>query len=304
MIQLAIDNRERFTEMVGDRLGELVLTRELSIILAQELIRKAKPIDHLRRNEKHIKKYWAQLRKRFTEMRDEVLAKIKNPPKSIYNWKKEQWVEKQEFDVEQWLFSKKKWRGTFGSDNGNMMGAVLEESGQQALDDLAIGVDFDNEDKVVLEWLNKNSKNMAWSITDTTYEAIKKTLMDGIAEGESIRKLRNRVMDAFDGISKGRGERIARTEVLKSSNRGSLIAWQQSGVVEGKQWAATMDKRTCPECAEMDGKTMALEKPFFEQGKEHTFESGNTMPFDYEEIMTPPLHPDCRCTLLAILKEV
>lgn len=50
------------------------------------------------------------------------------------------------------------------------------------------------------------------------------------------------------------------------------------------QWSAILDEKTCDICAELDGK-------YFESGDLNL----NTL--------KPPIHPACRCILVAVLKE-
>lgn len=87
-----------------------------------------------------------------------------------------------------------------------------------------------------------------------------------------------------DRIHRYRTETIARTEVLKASNEGRKEAWQQ-GVEEGfigadwvKRWSTEFDARTCDRCAPLNGETVPVLDNF---------------PWG-----DPPLHPNCRCTLL------
>jgi len=96
---------------------------------------------------------------------------------------------------------------------------------------------------------------------------------------------------------------IARTETIRASNFGAEEAYIQSGVVEGKEWLTAFDERTCTSCEEMGGKT---------SGKPRTAKLGQSfdvsdidMNFDYTEgeMPYPPLHPSCRCSLIAILIE-
>lgn len=272
--------------------------------LDEALTKKITQAQFLRINVKHIKRYQVQLEKRFKQMRLEVLGNIKHTSMSRIVTK---------FDVDQWLFSRQKWRGIFTSDGKLYTAAPLEDGGKLIMDDLAVGISFDQEDPRAIKWIAENAKNAGWSITQTQYDRLKVVLMDALVDGLSIPKIRDRIEAAME-VTKASAERIARTEVLKASNRGVWLGMQQSGVVEGKQWLATMDKRTCPRCAEMDGATMPLEKPFFKLGETHTFhgtgetpaptDAGLTDVFDYEEIQHPTLHSQCRCTLLAILKEV
>ena len=307
--------------------------------LDEALTKKITQAQFLRINIKHIKRYQIQLEKRFAQMRREVLGNIKKTPKSFiptkYDIEKQEkdrkvWLETKgidgrntmpdslmyKFDVDQWLFSRQKWRGIFTEDNKLYTAVPLEDGGKLIMDDLNVGIAFDQNDPRAIKWIAENAKNAGWSITQTQYDRLKVVLMDALADGLSIPKIRDRIEAAME-VTKASAERIARTEVLKASNRGVWLGMQQSGVVEGKRWLATADRRVCPRCAEMEGATMRdkpLDEPFFKKGDSFTFhgtdetpaptDAGLTDVFDYEEIQHPPLHTSCRCVLLAILKEV
>jgi hypothetical protein len=102
------------------------------------------------------------------------------------------------------------------------------------------------------------------------------------------RKLRNK-----------RAERIARTEILRSSNMGRQQGWLSAadhGLLDMnasvKEWVSTADgpsivdpgkPETCPVCSAMDKqKVQGLDGEF-------TLPSGRKIPM-------PPAHPNCRCT--------
>lgn len=87
-------------------------------------------------------------------------------------------------------------------------------------------------------------------------------------------------------IHRYRTETIARTETLRASNEGRNEAWRQ-GVEEGfinpgasKQWSAELDGRVCEECAPLDGEIVKLNEEF--------------------SMGDPPVHPNCRCTVLLV----
>lgn len=83
----------------------------------------------------------------------------------------------------------------------------------------------------------------------------------------------NMVRTAMSGIAN-----TARTELYK----------QNDDILKGMMWNATLDLRTCLECASRDGKAWDLSgKPI----------DGNTLP--YRDI---PLHRRCRCTWVPVLK--
>ena len=85
-------------------------------------------------------------------------------------------------------------------------------------------------------------------------------------------------------MEKYRSERIARSEVIRASNFAATEAFDQSGVVDEVQWLATPDDRIDSECADLDGQTIKLGS---------SFASG---------VEYPPLHPNCRCTVVPVIK--
>ncbi|GAF85937.1 unnamed protein product, partial [marine sediment metagenome] len=65
---------------------------------------------------------------------------------------------------------------------------------------------------------------------------------------------------------------------------GSYQAYKQSGVVERKQWLATMDDRVRDEHAAMNGEKVGLDESF-----------SNGLMF--------PGEPNCRCTVLPVIEK-
>lgn len=73
-----------------------------------------------------------------------------------------------------------------------------------------------------------------------------------------------------------RAANIARSEVTKVSNEGALLNFASKGI-EKYMWVATISDRTCPECADLDGKV---------------FEIGNGP--------VPYLHAGCKCAVIPL----
>lgn len=143
---------------------------------------------------------------------------------------------------------------------------------------------FDYEDSI-----KKNVRKFTGSMLDTETEKMTAIIKDGLEAGDSIAVIRRRMSNEFDNLSKVQSERIARTEVIRTSNEASIDAWKQNGTVEGKQWLSTEDNRTDSECAKLDGKIVwNLSGNFYETKNE--FENGD-----------PPIHPNCRCVILPVL---
>lgn len=75
-------------------------------------------------------------------------------------------------------------------------------------------------------------------------------------------------------------EMIARTEILRASNMGAMQIYEANrDVLRGWEFIATKDERTCKKCGPLDGKKFTFRQNRYQ----------------------PPLHPNCRCSLLPVL---
>lgn len=152
----------------------------------------------------------------------------------------------------------------------------------------------------VVSLLERNTRRMATDFNDETLSKLNNTLAEGIQAGEGIASLKSRVNDVYDTIDGFRAERIARTETLKASNNATVEAYRQTGFVKSKVWVVNPD--ACPQCEEFEGKSIDLDEPFLPIGGSYTYtdEDGleQTQTNSYDTIEEPPLHPNCRCTII------
>lgn len=162
--------------------------------------------------------------------------------------------------------------------------AVL--SGQQAL--LLIDDSSPYLSNSVRDLIEKNVKLFTQSMIETDRDKIIDIIARGVSQGHSIVKIRNQIREDFEDYSKSQAQRITRTEVIRTSNQATLDAWQKSDVVVAKQWLTAEDDRVDPNCAELNGKVLKMEGVYEKN--------------DYMNVRVPPLHPNCRCTLLPILE--
>lgn len=97
---------------------------------------------------------------------------------------------------------------------------------------------------------------------------------------------------------------IARTETMRAANLGQRATWEKmiaDGFLDREtfriEWICTDDDRLCPECAPMEGETVAIEESFTQT--ERGVLPSQREPFDGPTVEAPPLHPGCRCTTAA-----
>lgn len=147
---------------------------------------------------------------------------------------------------------------------------------------------------------------------DRQGQLIRQSLAVGIVKGESVGQTVGRLMkkplvlasrmsddDKADAIaenhffrSRSDAERLVRTENIYAANEvqqdalledNEYASQDDTGDQEGgwlKRWDATFDSRTCEDCASMDGEVREPDEEFA------------------PGVMHPPLHPNCRCTIV------
>lgn len=153
-------------------------------------------------------------------------------------------------------------------------------------------------------WIRDHTFQFAREVNRTSETMLKESLALGVQNGESIPQFKKRIQEVFN-LRRGSAERIARTEMNRAQNGGTVEAWRQSGVVSAQVWDAAND--ACPFCHQLDGEPVALGGTFLANGQDAIgYVDGEqvSMPMNYGDVRHPPLHPNCRCTLIPELIEV
>ena len=99
----------------------------------------------------------------------------------------------------------------------------------------------------------------------------------GTGKSELIKQL---VKEAI-ATSYANAKRLVTTELSHLYNTSTLKRYDEAGITE-VEWLAEIDSRVCPECKAMNGKRIPITQ------------AQNQI----------PMHPNCRCTWLAIIPEV
>lgn len=166
--------------------------------------------------------------------------------------------------------------------------------------------------------LRHETYKFAQAVNHSSADKLKATLIAGTKNGESTAQLTERVKAVFGAIDPATGEpidlertqswraeMIARTETAQAYTIGTRSLWQETGVVQKAVWKATSN--ACPFCMDLDGWEVELNEPFYAQGDSMEVRADGqllSMSFDYRQVDGPPLHPNCRCALIAKLVDV
>lgn len=124
---------------------------------------------------------------------------------------------------------------------------------------------------------------------DDLVPMIRRSLMSAINEGDSIPEAMRRVRSVM-GIEtdrrKGyrsnfnRVQTVTRTVINQASNDGAYSIFQQNAdVLSGYQWIVARDERVCPSCLEKANRV-----------------------YNINDVERPPLHPNCRCTIIPVIR--
>lgn len=171
--------------------------------------------------------------------------------------------------------------------------ALIEQIIADTFTELGVGSSFNLLNPRVENYVRQQVGLKIRQINETTVEALRATLFEGIRAGEGIAKLAKRVTAVFDEAKGRRSLVIARTETMSAFNFATFEAYQQSGVVQEKEWVATPDERVRDWHIAMDGQRKKLQEMFVSGLGNTTLHPGG-FGIANEDIQ-------CRCTLVAVM---
>ena len=211
----------------------------------------------------------------FTVQRNKVLRNLRNFPKSI---EKINIGELDHIYVPMELAISE-----YAKKTDKFYKEMLKAGELSGLSDL--GIDLTIPPNIETAYLGEKIKVAGTEINKTTRKMLEKQFIEGIENGESVTELANRVKGVYE-LRNNNALRIARTESCDVVNEGRLLGWEESGVVDKKEWLAAGD--CCDDCAVIDGQAVGL-RDYFDT------------PFG--ALNAPSAHPNCRCTIEEILKQ-
>lgn len=239
----------------------------------------------------------------YKEIHKEVLRNMAQAAKSVRLGR----IKQPDPTIQWFYFDVQKWIKRVGKKMGPSIRRQLARGGKwgmQAIGEAASSFDVMNVE--IQNWMKTYVAHFAKITTQDMSDAFNAKMLEGLEAGESIPELTKRVNTYFENtLEKHKAQTIARSESSRASHQGLVEGWKQSEVVTAKVWDAQSD--ACPFCEALEGTVVALESNFFEQGGHMTVTGREgqklTLNFGYEPVIAPPLHPNCVCSLLAVLQE-
>ncbi len=159
------------------------------------------------------------------------------------------------------------------------------------------GIDFEIDATPTEEFLSAYELKFSREITDTARERVRTILRDGLESGSSVNDIARQFREEFSDWSAASAERVARTEVIRASNKGAKAAYVQGGVTE-IEWMTTTNP--CEFCAALNGLVVGVQQNFVSVGATVEGVDGGTFTNTFVPVDVPPLHPHCDCTIAAV----
>ena len=153
----------------------------------------------------------------------------------------------------------------------------IEDAGHQAMLITGIGSAFDPTTPAIERFIKERARMFGNTMTETTATALEAELKLGLEANETMEQLSARVSAFYENQIDYRSARAARTEVSAGSNFGAEQAYKQAGVTK-MQWFVVAPEDE--DCQRNEGEVANIGE---------AFPSGDT---------TPPVHPNCVCTIL------
>lgn len=113
-------------------------------------------------------------------------------------------------------------------------------------------------------------------LSATQRKRLRGAMLSGMEKNISLSNLTNKIKNIVG--NRDRAERIARTESVRATTMGLLEDYKDAGI-KRYRWVTIQDPHRCAECASRQGKLYEVNNP--------------------REL--PPLHPNCRCTITAVI---
>lgn len=178
---------------------------------------------------------------------------------------------------------------------------VIANEGNQAYEQIWLTTLFQVGDPSVNKWMKENITKFAKDVDMNTKEKVLDIIEQGNLAWYGADKIANNISKQFEEFKHDRAKKIARTEITRAANYSQEQARIKSGVVEAKEWFTANDEKVCPHCWPMNGKIIGLGKNYFDKW-DSIDNDWKVLKFDYGEVKSAPLHPNCRCTLLPIIR--
>lgn len=183
------------------------------------------------------------------------------------------------------------------------LGDIMKTEGAKARTQIGLAGAFGVPQATVRDMIIRQVKELQLSVDKVTNEKI----AVAIADADTGYAATQAVQAVFAELETSRVKTIARSESVRAGTDATVAQWKDSGLVVSKIWYTVEDERTCDFCGAMHNTKIGVDEDYFAKGDVLTVRDADgfeqELPLDYSDTSGPPLHPNCRCRLKAVLKK-
>ena len=133
------------------------------------------------------------------------------------------------------------------------------------------------ESAILVPTFGEHFSERVWKNKDKIVTFARTEIRKGLVEGTNVRKTAKKLQNQL-GATEYEAMRLVVTENAIARTNGSLEGYRESRVVQYVTVITVGDKKTCPDCQDLDGERIPLSEAIV-------------------GVNVPPLHPKCRCAV-------
>ncbi len=166
----------------------------------------------------------------------------------------------------------------------------LKEVGNDAL--------FQVVNEQAVQYARTHAASLAANLQEATVNSLRSVIGRGIDKGWSVEQFTESIMGNGRLFSPERAQVIARTETARAFNEGNLEVMRNVPSVAGKKWLKAPG--ACPYCVTASKQSEKNPMPL---NKKFVVDMG-TLKVKRVAVDSPPLHPNCRCGIRSVRREI
>lgn len=128
--------------------------------------------------------------------------------------------------------------------------------------EVGVGAGFDEQAPEPRLQIDYQLRQLA-GVSETVRQGLERVIAEGLSSDESPRELATRIREFYSGLSAGRAQTIARTEIARAYNQARADAMRTMGITT-HEWLSARDERvrTAPFNHAIDGERVTVGMPF------------------------------------------
>lgn len=170
-----------------------------------------------------------------------------------------------------------------GQELDNPMQEFVSSTGKAVFDSVVSGEEW-NPEAFAGDVLKSKGLDLSTTISDSLKFDLRKVLSDAFADEQSVASMKRALRESLTDWEGWKLERIVRTETNRATTCAALEGYDQSGVVEGKEWINPDPEFVA--CVELAGTIVPLREDFVSS---------------VGSFAGPPAHPNCESSIAPVV---